>query len=355
MLIGLSCGDGRLYPFDEVTTDTDTEDIEVDTDSEDIEVDTNTEEIEIDTDTADTDTSTSSDELCPAWDMRLDVLLPRLMLLQDLSFSMNSNASSNWHQAKQAIKATLEKYKKQIAFGFDGFPNATNCVVSRPPYLDCDPQNAQIIIDEIDSLDLFRSTPLYLGLKNFTKTGYAPNCTAQDRRRYLLLISDGADSCGAGGPIDPHGASAEELAEVTSSVLESTGTATFVIGYGSGVNPYQLNAIAAAGGTEFDEYIAAQHQFEFEHALDIVYAAVADCVYHIDNLSNDPIVMDEVNFFFDGDLVGWDDNCAHNTGWTWAEGDTSRVEFCHAACMQLKAGNVDEITAELDCPTISIP
>jgi hypothetical protein len=59
-----------------------------------------------------------------------------------------------------------------------------------------------------------------------------------------------------------------------------------------------------------------------------------------------------VNFFFDGEIVYYDEDCALGVGWTWVDPpDNTQVEFCAEACQQLQDGEVDEISAVFGCPT----
>jgi hypothetical protein len=185
-------------------------------------------------------------------------------------------------------------------------------------------------------------------MDNFDNDGYADGFPEPGVQSYLLIVSDGADLCGVNCTIWG-AANASQLAEKTSELLDY-GIQTFVIGFGSGVDDDQLDAIAENGGTAFTEYLYADDQASLEGALEAIAASVVSCIYNVDepDAQADP---DNVNFFFDGEIVYYDEDCAAGEGWTWVDEDHTQVEFCDEACQQLQDGDVDEISAVFGCPT----
>jgi hypothetical protein len=179
-----------------------------------------------------------------------------------------------------------------------------------------------------------------------------------------MVVSDGADSCGtdcANPPVDADDpkddTEPEDMEQITSDLL-SLGIKTFAVGFGSnvagsGVSQEQLNAIAENGGTPFTEYFQAEDPEDLENAFDQIAAAVIPCTFEIDDPdpSADP---DKVNFYFDGEVVGYDEDCANGEGWTWVDAEHTEVEFCDAACTQLRTTGVDLVSATFGCPTIII-
>jgi hypothetical protein len=311
----------------------------------------------------DTDTNSDSDTICDEQNFQIELAPVRLMILQDMSFSMADPEvanPTNWSHAKPALETLLNEWMgEQIEFGFDIFPDGSNgplqgCLVDDPVQIDCGPGNETAIISYInDNTPNGNSTPLYCGMENFLDPTYAPTFVAPEAASYQLIVSDGADLCGEGcctGIFNPACIATEDEFIALTQDLLAADIMTFVIGFGSGVDEGQLNAIAANGGTDFTDYLYAEDQASLEDALDAIAAAVVSCVYNIDEpeASADP---DNVNFFFDDEIVYYDEDCAVGEGWTWVDEDHTQVEFCDEACQQLQDGLVTEISAVFGCPT----
>ena len=105
------------------------------------------------------------------------------------------------------------------------------------------------------------------------------------------------------------------------------------------------------GGTEFTDYLIAEDEASLEAALNSIANTVYSCVFDIDepDASANP---DLVNFYFEGEIVYYVDDCSQGDGWTWHNDEHTKVEFCGAACDMLKDGLVDVITATFGCDTI---
>lgn len=281
----------------------------------------------------------------------------RLMILQDLSSSMKD---SRWQQAKAALIKMLETFKGQnIQFGFNIFPSGSAfmayCEVNAPLMMDCAPNNEDALIALLNGIaddDPSGLTPLWLGMNNFTNPSFAPVfMTADTIPKYLLVVSDGEDDCGTSGTIGGI-VSTSQLSQLTSG-LSGFGIKTFVIGFGMGAGSNQLNAIASAGGTPFNTFLDAQDQQGLEDALYTIASTVASCDYEVDSpdASADP---NQVNFYFDDEIVYFDENCAKGVGWTWADSSHKKILLCAQACQQLNTG-VRKISAKFGCPSIPVP
>jgi len=199
---------------------------------------------------------TESEAICEEEEIDINPILSRVMVLQDISGSMvedqDGNPVEKWNQAKAAITSLAEKYETEVDLGLDFFPDGSGdmfsqCGVDNPVISDTAPENAQAIINSLNAAQPSGSTPLYVAMKKFTEPNYAPQFTADGANSYLLVVSDGADTCGINpddfftDPVTP-----ADLTQVTTTLLNSHEISTFVIGFGEGVAPEQLNAIAAA-------------------------------------------------------------------------------------------------------------
>jgi hypothetical protein len=296
------------------------------------------------------------DDVCAAWDVEIEKKPPRLMILQDRSSSMTETVGTQtkWDIAINAVDQMVSSFDEIIEFGIDFFSEEGNCSVSDGVAADTEPNNGPNILDLMIDYGTDRSTPLYLGLQNFQDPDHAPRLFSDDGIGNLVVISDGQDSCGQSGETNSSAMTPQDLANVTSEIA-GMGIAVIVIGFGNGVDPDQLNAIAQAGGSRFQQYMDAQDEGELEEALDAIASTVVGCLYGLGDFDETEVDMNEVNFYFDGEVVGYDENCAEGKGWTWFAGaSTKAIEFCEEACEMLNNNEVEEISAEIGCPTTPI-
>tara|TARA_B100000609_G_scaffold12317_1_gene9503 strand:- start:25312 stop:27267 length:1956 start_codon:yes stop_codon:yes gene_type:complete len=160
---------------------------------------------------------------------------PNILLLLDKSGSMQK--SQKWDNAKAGILQMVQQFDQKIRFGLMTFSDA--------------PQHQ---LDFGASLSAFQSTlsslqtggETYMQLAMTTATTYLKKAIAQDTQRqrphYILLITDGAptDAC------PTKETTALRKLPVGQEVYDIK---TFVIGFGSSVNPVCLNDLAKWGGT----------------------------------------------------------------------------------------------------------
>jgi hypothetical protein len=283
------------------------------------------------------------------------------MILQDRSSSMTEmiGGETKWEIASSAVGQMTASFDDVISFGIDFFNENGNCSVSDQAASDTLLANGQNIVDLMIAYGTQQTTPLYLGMQNYLDDTHAPVFFSEGAMRYLIIISDGQDSCGSDGTtagVGPIGfnITPDDLTTLTTQIVTDFDIGVFVIGFGSGIDPNQLNAIAAAGGTDFTEYLDAQNAAELETTLNAIAESVVGCVYELGEYDPSEVDADMVNFYFDEEPVPHDPGCAQNTGWTWLDEDAKNtVEFCDTACNDLKNG-VERISAEMGCPPIEI-
>ncbi len=309
-----------------------------------------------------TDEVESTDEpTCEETGFDINMIPSRLMILQDLSGSMDDRlggwigGETKWDIARQALKNTLSNPKNAaIEFGFDYFPMHNSCGAGNSVVLDAAPNQTTKITKMFSYLSPTGATPLCLAIANFDPDrhpGYAPAFNADGAHKYLLVVSDGADTCGGkncSGSSSTY-SSATYLAARTSDLLDAE-IKTFVIGFGGGCDKDQLNAIAKAGGTGYKTYFDAQDPQDLQAALDDVATAVVSCEYKLSSseASSDP---EKVNFYFDGGAVPYNPGCASGIGWDWVDPTRESVVFCKGSCELLKSGDVGSVTATFGCKT----
>jgi hypothetical protein len=315
------------------------------------------------------------------------------MILLDESSSMDSLfgwGTSKWEEATAGLQHLIEHpVSRNFIFGLDAFPDGTieyfedchmpccpltcpfnltcigmiarcnrGCDVDLPPIVPLDRAaiSGPEIIDYM-SLDFlpgtFTSTPLLRQMEYYLADHSAemPEFYSGDGSSYLVVVSDGEDTCDVtGDPPDPTDVIIQ-LGNVTADILTTHNIRTFSIGFGhtSGDLADELNAIASNGGTPFTEFFPVDAAGALEAAFEDISSSIATCVYDIEEPSAtaDP---EEVNFYFDGDVVGYDDTCTD--GWHWTDDTHLQVEFCGLTCDRLSDGDVENIEARFGCATI---
>ncbi len=349
----------------DIDTDTDSDadgdadsDADTDTDNDvDSDIDTDTDsDTDGDTDTdadSDTDTDTDTDETCIEEPFYIPVGPVRLMILQDVSESMQNE---KWTQAKAALNTMLTNQdNSEIEFGFDSFPNNVNCGVSQPVVADCGAVSAANLVAQIQSLpEPEGSTPLCVAMKRFNTdftTGYAELFTATGVNSYLLIVSDGDDTCGGanGCGIALIGSNAVQLG-IAATELLTKGIRTYVIGFG--VTSNKLDSIAINGGTSYTSAIPASDQATLQSALNSIAASVKDCTFgvRIPGGAN----QDDINVYFDDAETYMNPDCADTNldqnewSWTWDDPVAKdAIRFCEKACADHKIAS--KVTVEFSC------
>jgi len=308
---------------------------------------------------SDSDLDTDQDTFCDEQDFAIEYVPVKLMILLDMSGSMVI-PSSKYDHARAAIQGWLIDYADNFLFGFDSYPDAwysQSCSVDNPVWFDTGAGQESAISDWLDTHapQSGSGDPLVMEMdKLLDDPGYAPNFTsdAQPGDPYLLVVADGDDCCGPWGSYSCSNSWVDELSDRTESLLDA-GIKTMVIGYTENADETALNAIAAAGGTQFTSFVEALDQAALENALDTIAASIISCTFELNepDASADP---DNVNFYFDGEVVPYDEDCAQGTGWMWLDEEHTQVEFCEEACAELQGGFVDQVTAKFGCPTVSV-
>jgi hypothetical protein len=308
-----------------------------------------------------------SDTFCDEQDFAIVYQPARLMILLDNSGSMKSKTGlfdpTKWEQAKTAIIGLLQGFQGSgsFEFGFDVFPDfqcqGFCCDVSHPVVADCAPDAEGELISFVgaapEPLGEF-DTPLCDGMDRFNDPSYAPAFTGGDGPRYLVVVSDGKEECNGGGYSTMCGGAPgyPGAVQIVQELLAG-GVRTFVIGFGSGVDPAQLNVIAGNGGTDFGQYFVASGQEQLQAAFETIATAAVSCEFALDEpeASADP---DNVNFYFDEEVVPHDEGCQQGSGWDWLDAEHTQVVFCEAACAELQSGGVEVVSAKFGCPTVEV-
>ncbi|MCP4599109.1 MAG: VWA domain-containing protein [Proteobacteria bacterium] len=302
---------------------------------------------------SDEDEDAGNGNICDEQDFPIAPTTPRLMIVQDISESMLQETPSKWDIAKQAMINLLSVYASQLEFGWDVFPNNDMCGVGKPAVVDSALNNGYEIIQKMEMTTPSGATPLYCALNKFTNSDYAPIFTSPNATPYLLVVTDGGDTCGTVcNPLGGIPALPSQLSVITAGLCEKR-INTFAIGFGQGVVPAHLNAIARNGCTGKKQYFIANDLEELEQVLDSIVSAMVSCVYEVKKL-DEAVDSDLTNLYFDSEIIGYDENCTKGKGWSWTDHTQSKVEFCKEACEKLQNGEVHRIRATFGCPIISV-
>ncbi len=290
-------------------------------------------------------------EVCATIEQGISDMTVKVMLLQDISSSMNEsigNGGTKWEVAREALTGMVSRYNDDVDFGLDFFPLNGECTVGSSVAIDAAPNNASAVAARLAATELSRSTPLYLGMSNFLNASYSPSFLAEGSDSYLVIVSDGMDSCGTNGQMGGS-VTDNQLTEVTSSLLRERGIRTFVIGFGSGIDAGQLNAIARAGGTRFNEFFNAENEEELNEALESIGSTVVvSCRYQLGDVPETADV-NLTNIYFDTKGLLRGNDCSGDANWIWGNDEKTVIEFCPQACNMLESGQVQELQIVVMC------
>ena len=196
------------------------------------------------------------------------------------------------------------------------------------------------------------------------------NSVGDGFQKYVLLATDGAPACNptldgstctcvvTPSNCDQPGMNLNCLdaadTYTAAASLYTGGYPVYVIGVGASLDwATVMDEIANQGGTT--AYYEAADTSAFVSTLQTIVGGVVSCEFDIDwdslppDASLDPNL---VNFYGDGGLIPYDENCEDGSGWHWIDSDT--VEFCEDACADLKSGAWETVTATFGCESIPI-
>lgn len=199
-----------------------------------------------------------------------------LMIVLDRSCSMDNKPAgetrTKWESAEDAIATLTTVYAGQLRFGLIMFPDegGGNCAQDDPIYVNIADDNETAVVDAVTLTD--PDGPCVTNIDTAMEQVSAdpafdgtPDPTG--RRGFALLITDGRQSSSCGG----NGGDAITVTNI--EALYQAGYPTYVVGFGGGVSPDDLNDFAVAGGVPRagdPMYYQADTAAELEMALDAI-------------------------------------------------------------------------------------
>jgi hypothetical protein len=285
-----------------------------------------------------------SDEMgCGGEAYEATAIPPNVMILLDRSGSMNealdNNQGTKWDAALDAIGKVVTDYGDQVRFGLSLYPGldllcdeGVGCAPGAV-FVDVGPGTASSIIDDLAAVSLCDlGTPTaeaLAGLQDY------PGLEDLERENYVLLITDGQSTCG--DPVDVVEALRGESPEIK----------TFVVGFGDGADPDELNDMAEAGGTALQgdaKYYQADDAQALVDAFGQIVLTVMSCTFVLNKVPPDP---DELYVYVNGMAVARDP--MHIDGWDY-EADVNRITFYGPPCNLLQSGKVMDLEFIFGCP-----
>jgi hypothetical protein len=264
---------------------------------------------------------------------------PNVLIVLDRSSSMNEDigGGTKWDIARDAINDLLASYGGGVYFGLMLYPGTD---LSGNEGMSCGP--GAVFVDP----GAMTSGAIAMSLADAGTTSFGtPTAEALDilvdysgledttRSNYILLITDGQSTC-------------EDPVPVVATLLgESPQVRTFVVGFGSGVDPNELNSLAQAGGTaqaQMPYYYQADDAASLGAAFGAIAGSVLSCDYVLSDVPPDP---NQLYVYVDGQQVAVDGQ----DGWTY-DAATNQITFHGATCDSLKAGTAKEVLISYGCP-----
>lgn len=290
--------------------------------------------------------------VCGGKEAKADPIAPNLLIVLDRSCSMTAEVSANltkWDVAVQAIQTMAASFTGKIRFGLTMFPDLTggNCQQDAIP-IPVGPGN-EMAISELLGAALMQSDPNFpngpcvtnidTAMKQATtETAFAD----MDRGSYVLLLTDGKQSSGCSAAGGDNGTTM-----IIKDLHDTMNVPTFVLGFGAGIDPAQMNKFADAGGVPAGDptkYYDASDQASLDAALKTIADKTLGCTFSLDETPPSP---DEIYVFFNNvDSVMRD--ATHMTGWDY-DAANNQVTFYGATCDKLKTGEVTDVDIVFGC------
>lgn len=288
---------------------------------------------------------------CGAVEAKADPVAPNLLIVLDRSCSMTASAGTGtkWEVAVAAIQTMTQNYTGKIRFGLTMFPDLVNPTCDQDVIpIPVGPDNEMAISTMLGNA-LMTADPYFPNGPCVTNIDTAmvqattePAFTDPDRDSYALLITDGKQSSGCSSAGGDNGTTM-----TIQSLHDNMKVSTFVLGFGAGIDPAQMNIFADAGGVPAGDptkYYDASDQMSLDAALDTIANKTLGCTFALDQTPPDP---NEIYVFFNNvDKVTQDPT--HAMGWDY-DAASNQVTFYGATCDKLKAGEVTDVDIVFGC------
>lgn len=268
---------------------------------------------------------------------------PNVLIVLDRSGSMDAKLSGDegtkWQVAQDAIGQVVTQYGAYVRFGLSLYPGldpacdvGTGCAPG-DVFVDVGVDTAPEIIDVLALVDTCTlGTPTAEALAGLQ--AYA-GLEDLERPNFILLVTDGKSTCDPPAPM------------VTALRNQTPEIKTFVVGFGDGADPNELNGMAEAGGTalmgDAKYYQADDAQALVDSFADIA-GSVLSCTFVLDKVPPDP---DELYVYInDGEILR---DPIHVNGWDYVP-ENNQISFYGPPCSLLQSGQAKDLQIIFGCP-----
>lgn len=262
---------------------------------------------------------------------------PDVLLVVDQSQSMIDsnnrlpNGVSRWSAMTDGVGNLLESFP-DVHFGLSLFPSRNS--VCSPGRIDVSPTQNTVnsVLSKIDGASPRGQTPTADTLETALDF-YQNQTTLNQDGRYVLLATDGNDSCGGSPALV-----AEKLLDI--------GVKTFVIGFSGGAIGFEeLRRIALSGGTNDFYGIGSGEQLDDSLAEILGVVSEPSCTL---NLNDRPVVEEGLFIKIGNRSIG-----QGNEGWSY-DANNNKIVLSGEACRTLQNSNEVEIRVDLGCGEVSV-
>jgi hypothetical protein len=268
---------------------------------------------------------------------------PNVLIVLDRSGSMDASLGGDqgtkWQVAQDAIGQVVTEFGPHVRFGLSLYPGldpacdvGSGCAPGEV-FVDVGMGTAAQIIEVLGLVDTCTlGTPTAEALEGLQDY---PGLEDLERPNFILLVTDGQSTCDDPVPI------------VASLRDQSPEIKTFVVGFGNGADPIELDGMAEAGGTALmgdPKYYQAGDAQALVDAFGEIAGSVLSCTFVLDAVPPDP---DELYVYINGELIPHDP--VHVDGWDYVP-DTNQLTFYGPPCTLLQSGLAMDLEIVFGCP-----
>jgi hypothetical protein len=290
---------------------------------------------------------------CGAKEFKIEAVAPNMFISLDRSCSMTAGGGggqTKWQIAVAALNQMLTNLQGKVRWGLGLFPDVVGdkCAQDKPQFAVADgnePGITALLTAALNAADpFFPDGPCVTNIDTaIQQASQEPAFADTTRKSYVLLITDGKQyGCNLAG--------GDTGTESIIQQMNTNGVSTFVVGFGSGVDPAQLNKFADAGGVPnvdptdpTTHYYKANDATSLEAALKKISGSIVGCTFTLDSTPPDP---SKIYVFFDNAKVARDTN--HSAGWDY-DPKTNQITFYGADCDKLKTNQVTDVDVVFGC------
>ena len=252
--------------------------------------------------------------------------------------------STKWKIAVAAINKMTTDYAAKIRFGLTLFPDrvAPDCgqdMIPIPVAPGTEMAIQTLLTNALSNADKYwPSNPCVTNIETGMKQASTePAFDDTTRDGYAVLITDGKETCGSDANTET----------IIKTLYDTRNIATFVIGFGSGVDPAQMDKFAVAGGVPAmgaHQYYDASDQASLDLALATIAKKTLSCSYTLDTV---PPNQSDIYVFFDN-VTSVPRDATKMNGWDY-DASKNQVVFYGKACDDLKNGVIMDLDIVLGC------